>query len=94
MSKPVALARAQSLLKHIKHLGAPLEEFHVPVTIEEGWELLRWYRKELKRQSVGHDEMNLTLLDHDIAQAKRRGNPFSVLENFGLCGLKIEPKLH
>lgn len=94
MSKPAALVRAQSLLKHVKHLGAPTEEFHVPVTLEEGWELVRWYRQQLKQQSVGEDEMNLRLLDQDISVAKRKGNPFAVLEHFSLCGLRIEPKLH
>lgn len=94
MSKPAALERAISLVKHIRYLGAALEEFHVPVTLEEGWELLRWYRQQLIQQSVGADEMNLELLDRDIELAKKRGNPFPVLENFGLCGLKIEPKLH
>ena len=94
MSKPTALIRAESLKKHIQHLGAPPEEFFVPVTLEEGWELVRWYRQQLKQQSVGEDEMNLRLLDQDIAVAQRKGNPFSVLEHFSLAGLRIEPKLH
>ena len=84
MSEPAAVVRARSLLKHVKHLGASPEEFFVPVTAEEGFELLRWFRGQ-----VTEEQMNLQLLDRDIDRAKRRGNPWPMLENFRLCGLEI-----
>lgn len=87
MSEPAAVDRARSLLNHVKHLGAPLSEFFVPVSAEEGMELLKWFRDQ-----VDDNVMNCALLDRDIAKARKCGNPFPVLENFNLCGLQIRPR--
>lgn len=91
MSEPAALQRARQLRQHINHLGAPLEDFFVLVTPEEAWDVIRWYRDELKRQEIGEHELNVSLLDHDIERARRKGDPFPVLENFSLFGLTIRP---
>lgn len=91
MSEPAALKRARSLRNHVSQLGCDPGEFFVQVTPEEAWELVRWYRAELKRQAVGEAELNLPLLDRDIAKARKKNDPFAVLENFSLCGLAIKP---
>lgn len=91
MSEPAALIRARSLRKHIKRLGCTPDEFFVGVTREEGFELLRWFRDELKREQITDERMNLDLLDRDIDRARRKNDPFPVLEHFNLAGLAIRP---
>lgn len=84
MTDPVALDRAKALLRHVKRLGAPLEEFYVPVSVDEGFELIRWFRAQAEESTT-----NLAVLDQDIRRAQKKGDPWIVLENVSLMGLAI-----
>jgi hypothetical protein len=86
MGEPLAVNRARVLRKHVKWLGAPVEEFCVAVTKDEGFELLKWFRDEANPESFNYEQY-----DQDCAYAMRKGDPFDVLANFTLCGLAIVP---
>jgi hypothetical protein len=78
---PSALKKAESLALHAKQSGSPLSEFAVTVTLGEAYELLDYLLEQNPHP----------LLKQDVEEAKVRGNPYVVLENFQILGLAIVP---
>lgn len=88
MSEPAAVKRARDLRRHVDKLGAPLDDFYVLVSKDEGVELLAWFRA-----NVDESKLNVSLYDRDVRKALKKGDPFQVLEQFTLCGLQIKPSV-
>jgi hypothetical protein len=87
MHEPAVVDRAKALLRHVRQLGAEPAEFTFPVTPDEGFDLLGWWRQKAEAGS-----MDFEMYDRDVFQAARRGNPFPVLEHFKIFGFTIVPK--
>lgn len=81
---PAAVERAQALLRHVRYIGAPLNEFVVPMTKPEGFDVVAWLRTDLAEAEV---PLDYDQLDKDIACARQIDDPWFVLNNFHLYGL-------
>lgn len=79
---PAALTKAESLHRFAVDQGAPLLDFQLTLSTDEGLELLDWF--------LAQYEQNM-LLAEDVAQAKRLRDPFPVLEHFTLMGFSLAP---
>ncbi len=77
-----ALEKAESLQRFAKSQGAHLSTFVLVLSDDEALELLDWF--------VEQHEQN-DLLDLDVEDAKRRHNPWPVLEQFSLLGFSMAP---
>lgn len=88
MSEPAALTRAQSLLWHAKYCAAPLHQFAVTISKEEGFELCDWYL--LNADPVLIDVKELAAA---VVEARQKDDPWLVLVHFRLLGLEIISKL-
>ena len=86
MNEPAAVRKAESLLQFVRGLGAPLKKFQVAITESEAYELL----DHIAVGGLGRCAQHELLLE-DIAQAKKAGKPFEVLQHFALCGMSIAP---
>lgn len=89
MHEPVALERALSVLRHARSLGGRITDYTVSVSIDEGFELIDWFRAQAEAIST-----DLSILDMDIAVARAKNDPFVVLQHYELLGLKISRRLH
>ncbi len=83
---PAAVDRAEALVRHIRYLGAPPDQFVVCVSKVEGFELMAWFRSG---QAAMADSVNLRRLDEDIEEALSIDDPWLVLQHFSLYGLPI-----
>jgi hypothetical protein len=83
---PAALAKAESLAKFVQASGCARETFALTLTDAEAFELLDY----LADGGLGRYE-NHDLLMADVAEAKRRGDPWKVLGCFQLAGLNLAP---
>lgn len=81
---PAALAKAESLAAYARASGAPLSEFALAITLGEAYELL----DHLASGAMGTCTEQAALR-RDIAEAKVRADPWSVLSEFRLLGLDI-----
>jgi hypothetical protein len=88
MSEPAALARAQSLIWHAKYCAAPLHQFAVTITKEEGFELCDWYVTQADPAFIDVRELRAA-----VAEARRKDDPWIVLVHFRLMGLEIISQL-
>lgn len=79
---PVALALADELYRYALGQGAPINSFELLLTLGEGYELLDW----IPGAGLFSD---LELLRQDIEEAKIKGDPWLVLDNFTLKGMRI-----
>lgn len=77
-----ALEKAKSLLKFASDQGAKQDTFELTLSETEAFELLDWF--------IGQYGDN-TLLADDVAMARIDKNPWDVLSNFTLLGLKMAP---
>jgi len=69
---------------HAKHVGAPLRDFALLVTLAEGFELLTEILNEFN-----HTHPDWTKLQSDAAIAIATENPWYVLEHFHFKGFQI-----
>jgi hypothetical protein len=83
---PHAIVKAESLLRHVKQVGAPQREFAISLTKGEAYELLDY----IQDGQLGHVS-NQQLLEADIAEAKERCDPFLVLRYWQLLGFELVP---
>jgi hypothetical protein len=81
---PAALTKADSLLAHARHCGAPQAEFQVALTLGEAYELLDY----LGTGALGVPR-NMAALRVDIAEAKVAGDPWLVLKDWRLNGFEL-----
>ena len=81
---PVALTKAESLARFVHHTGAHQSEFQLALTLGEGYELLDY----LASGAMGRC-LNQSALEHDIAEAKVKGDPFEILSGWHLMGFEI-----
>jgi len=84
MSMSAAVEKARSLHTFVMSQGAPLNEFALTLTDAEALDLL----DPLKAGELGHFG-NHEQLEIDIEEAKRRHDPWLVLEHFTIFGLEI-----
>ena len=80
---PMAVKRAESLDRHARQSGAPRNLFLLLLTIDEGWELVRWFQAH---PSEGIDPL---LLAVDVKTAEAENDPWVVLQHFQLSGFTI-----
>lgn len=78
--RPAALDKAESLHSYATSQGSPLSTFALALSDDEGIELCDY----LVQENPGSD-----LLAYDVAEAKRKRNPWPVLDNFVLMGLSL-----
>jgi len=78
-----ALEKAESLQRFVKASGAHLSTFVLALSDAEALELLDWFVEQHEQNDV---------LDLDVEEAKRRHNPWPVLEQFSLLGFCMAPK--
>lgn len=83
---PAAVERAQALIRHARHVGAPLDQFVLPVSKAEGFELVAWLRTD---SAEAQQPLDYRQLDEDIAHARQIDDPWFVLNHFSLFGLPI-----
>lgn len=81
--EPSALAKAVSLHHFAQAQGCPLEAFELCLSQPEALELLDWYGAQYSGQSE--------CFDCDLEIAKRTQDPWPILANFVLLGLKMRP---
>jgi hypothetical protein len=84
---PLALNKAKELYQFAMTQGAPLADFELMLTVEEGFELIDW----LPHSGLFGSE-HLPTLEGDIELAKQEKNPWVVLDNFVLHGMRITRK--
>ena len=77
------MEKAESLYRFAQGQGSPLSTFQLTLTEPEAAELLNWYGLLYS----GTNEM----FDADFEIAKRTCNPWPILSQFELMGLKIQP---
>jgi hypothetical protein len=77
---PHALQKAESLEKHVKHLGTGKSGFVLALTLGEAYELLDYLIEQYGQNSM---------LIEDVNRAKVTSNPWPVLENFELLGFPL-----
>jgi hypothetical protein len=82
--EPIALERAKSLHRYAFSQGAGVTDFRLCLSNAEGMELIRWLAEE---HDFDDEDMEV-----DIEAAKRRGDPWPVLNQFSLLGLRMLPK--
>lgn len=78
------MAKAQSLQRIAREMGAPLNEYLLTLSDEEAYELLDF----MAAGGLGEFE-NQDLFLEDVRQAKREKNPMAVLEQFTIFGFKM-----
>ena len=81
---PSALEKAKSLYDYALGQGSQVSTFELAVSDTEAFELLDWFVE----QNPGNE-----LLEFDVSDAKRKGNPWEVMNNFVLMGLKVVPRM-
>ena len=81
---PAALIKAESLARYVQHTGAPQSEFLLALTLGEGYELLDYLASGAMGRCANHAD-----LEHDIADAKVKGDPFEILSQWSLLGFSI-----
>ena len=79
--------RADALLQHAKYLGAPLDQFAIQLTDQEGLQLLDL---TIQLWEANPGQYNVDLLKQDYALAKACGNPWPILADMRYRGLPIE----
>lgn len=77
-----ALEKAKSLIEFAKSCGAKQDTFELTLSETEAFELLDWF--------IGQYGDN-TLLADDVEMAKMAKNPWPVISNFTLLGLRMAP---
>lgn len=75
-----ALAKAESLHKFAQSQGCPLADFQLVLSDVEGLELLGWFVEQYARNE---------LLSLDVERARRTRDPWPVLSEFELLGMRM-----
>jgi hypothetical protein len=81
--EPRALEKAKSLVAYISKRGAQIQEFQLALSNDETMELIDWFLG----QNPGNE-----LLEQDVQDAHKSGNPWDVIKHFSLMGLDIIPR--
>lgn len=82
IQEPEALVKAESLFKFAQSSGAPLDTFILTLSEPDAMDLLAFYEAQ-----YSHVELFVA----DVAEARRTNNPWLVLSNFELFGLRMAP---
>ena len=82
--KPAALEKASALHRFAAMTGQPPKDFAVIATLGEGYELLDYLASGGCGRMRDHE-----LLLADIEEAKLAGDPWLVLNDWKIAGLKI-----
>lgn len=80
VSKPAALVKAESLLRHLHPLQ---EQAAVTLSDREAWEFLDWFRPQVDRTRIAE-------FDRDLAQAKASSDPWPMLKGTYVLGFGLE----
>jgi hypothetical protein len=81
---PVALLKAESLIRHAQYLGVRQDEFALALTLGEGYELLDYLASGAMGLYANHEALRA-----DIEAAKVKGDPWEILASWRLLGLEI-----
>lgn len=81
---PVAISKAEGLRRFAQMTGAKPDTFQVILTVKEAFELL----DHLAAGAFGQYE-DQARLERDIETAKAVGDPWSILEEWTLLGMKV-----
>jgi hypothetical protein len=83
MTHEMVLERAGSLARFARHCGVPVTEFELVLTKAEAYVVLEWIP-----MSGMVSEEGMGVLQEDILEARRRDDPWLVLQHFTFNGMR------
>jgi hypothetical protein len=84
VTEPTAIQKAEALYRYALQTGSKLETFSLILTAAEAFDAL----EHLCRAQSFCPEHN-EAFGRDIAEARKKGDPWDLISEFRICGLKV-----